>query len=355
MTFVLSAHFVKQLGALRKDYEKEARVDFKHSKQPYSLSLLFGAKDVPTRDKQILFIEQWLDVFKSHLSETNTFESKEALPKHITALRVLMVVGFYIKSQIDKSYTLGTGYSSTLERLMNKAMGVTATNMIDEETRACCFLAAKRYLSKENCYESVNGCLDVHFTEQQWHDFNDFITTECNLLDPKYKSDYPMTIVMMSMISKPMEVVGSATGYVVAGAIVNSGSFYPIRYALTGIIGSCVCVLVGPAGSTGAMLLAPTVVGHALDFFCGASLAWFMGNALRLVGQGVGLGVGLSLDLSRRLLQNASGVLEHMQPSPVLTGTDLVDGQVMIDDVYVLEDGYEDLSSQAYHDVKQSA
>jgi len=180
---------------------------------------------------------------------------------------------------------------------------------------------------------------DYLFTEKQWSDLSIFITTHCNLLDPKYKSDYPITLVMMSMISRPMEMVGSATGYIVAGALVNSGSFYPVRYALTGIIGSCVFVLVGPAGSTGAMLLAPTVVGHALDFFCGASLAWFMRRALRLIGQGVGLGVGVSLDLSRMLLQNASDVIDHLQRNhPTFTGTDLIAGYPIEDIQFTLEE-----------------
>lgn len=344
MTFVLSENFITQLGNIRKNYEKEAGVKLDQAAQPYSISLFFGAKDVDSRKKQIVFIEQWLSALHRHVSLTPVFDSQEALQDHITALRVLVAVGLYIKFQIDGTYTFGSGASTLLERLIGQAMGVSRNNTIDEETRACCLLAAKRFLSTEGCFESVNARLRPPFTEQQWLNFVEFVNKQSELLDSKYKTDYPITMVMMSAMAKPMELVGNATGYLVANVLVKSSVFHPARYALTAMVGSGVFVLIGPTANVGALILVPAITGQAIDFLCGASMAWAMGKALKWVGQGIGMGVGIPLDMSKKLLDKTYGLLDSKPDiDPTLRGIVLIDGRMIVDAEDLSMDDFEEI------------
>ena len=134
MSFVLSDDFVTQLSELRKNYEKEASIDLEHAPQPYAISRFFGAKDIDSRKKQISFIEQWVNVFKEDLSEDNPLRSPKERHRRILALHVLISVCFYTTSQIDGTYSVRSGASAILEKLICKAMGVSKTNYIDYET-----------------------------------------------------------------------------------------------------------------------------------------------------------------------------------------------------------------------------
>ena len=348
MPFVLSENFITQLSNLRENYEKEAGVKLDRASQPYSISLFFGAKDVDSRKKQIVLMEQWVQVFCPDPSNPPLLDTKEALLEYITALRVLMAVGFFIKFQIDGTYSFGSGGSTLMERLIHQAMGVSRTNVLDEETWACCLLAAKRFLGTDGCFERVNARLKTPFTERQWVDFTEFVTTQCNLMDGKFKSYYPITTVMMSAVSRPLELVGSATGYLVANVLVKSTSFQPVRYALTAMIGSGVFLLTGPTTNVGVLVLVPAITGQAIDFLCGASLAWTMGTALRWVGQGVGMGVGVPLDVSKRLLYQTCSLFESTpEKDPTLRGMVLVDGHTVVDGEDFTMDDFEEISKES--------
>lgn len=326
MPFILSNQFIEQLKHIRENYEKGAGIKLDKAQQPYSWSLYFGAKDVDSRKKQILFIEQWLEIFQ-HCTFSEALNSKVAFEEYITALRVLMTVTFYIKYQIDGTYTFGFGSPTLLERLMQEAMGVSSKNIIDDQTMASCLLTTKRFLATEGSFESVNGRLKTRISDEQWLHFVSFVTSQYKLLDEKLKTDYPITVVMMSAMEKPMELVGNATGYLAANVLVRSGAFQPVRYALTTMIGSGVFLLIGPTTNVGLMILVPTLSGQAIDFCCGASLAWLMGTALRWVGKGVGMGVGMPLDMSKKLAYKTYGLFKS---TPEQDAT--VKGIVLLDD-----------------------
>lgn len=343
MPFVLSNNFIDQLKKIRQNYEKEAGIKLDKASQPYAISLFFGAKDVDSRKKQILLIEQWVEVFR-HSSFTAALNSKEAFEDYITALHVLMTVTFYIKYQIDGTYTFGFGAPTLLERLMHEAMGVNPKNVIDDQTLASCLSATKRFLATEGSFESVNARLKTRITDEQWLDFVGFVTTQYKLLDEKLKTEYPITVVMMSAMEKPMELVGNATGYLAANVLVKSSAFHPVRYALTTMIGSGVFLLIGPTTNVGLLLLVPTISGQAIDFCCGASLAWAMGTALKWVGKGVGMGVGIPLDMSKKLAYKTYSLFESApEQDPTLKGIVLTDGHPVVNGEDLSMDDFEDI------------
>ncbi|KTC84053.1 hypothetical protein [Legionella brunensis] len=370
MLFVLSDGFIINLSNLRLDYQKRTGVTLDESQQPYAISLFFGAKDIKARNKQISFIEKWLAAFQKDLhienpltpeevqklfqkmlsAEKTTTEDTQAIVKYesssspitaeaienqITALRVLITTCLYVKSQIDSTYTVRSGSSAILEQLMNEAMGATSTNYIDEETKACCLLATKRFLSEKGRFEAINASLKSRFTEKQWADFSNFVTHECDALKGKYKTNYPVTSVMMPLMGKPLEFAGYTTGFILGEMVGKSTKLLRTRHALTAAIGSGLMLIMGPSASVGVMLLAPTYAGRILDTFCGVTLAWILGAAGNIAGQGLGLGVGLSVDLSWKIMYNSFTLLSRLYSGrnhlEKLNGISLISGHRIVD------------------------
>ena len=328
MPFVLINNVVSEFKSLRKKYEAASHIDLDHAQQPYAISCFFGAKDVDTRKNQIVFIEKWLAILSKDLSETGIFDSNEARERHIKASRILITVGIYISLQIDGTYKVRSGSSATLTQIINTAMGITHVNNIDEETRACCLLTTKRFLS-----EGDNASLIASLTDKEWHDFLIFISNQCDLLDKKYVSQYPITSITMPLCAKPLELAGYATGFILGDSIGRSNEFLPARYALTVIFGSCVIAVTGPSASVAVMLFAS---GRILDTFCGISLAWLMGTVLKTVGQGVGLCIGIPLDLGCKLLYNATRTIGNLYSATnKLNGISLIDGSPVVEGITI--------------------
>ncbi len=347
MPFVLPDDAIIQLRKLRQDYEKIAEVDLKSTPQPYAIRLFFGAKDIESRNGQISFIEQWIAHFQKDLSETNTFDSLDALQHHISALRCIMAVCFYVKFKIEGTYTLRSGASAVLGQLINKAIGINSDNMMDKETEACCLLAAKHYLAGARQFEAFNADAQALITQKQWSDFSYFITRQWVLLDKKYQIDYPITSIMMPIFAQPMKFAGYATGYVLGDM---TSQLLPTRYALMTMIGSCVFAVMGTTSTVGTMLVA----GRVLDTFCGISLAWVMGTTLNLVGKGVGFGVGMSLDLSWKLLYNACSLLTNLYHNhSKLTGISLIDGHRVTDGVHLQFEELANLCEKSMNDIDE--
>ena len=333
MPFVFLNNVIPEFQSLRKNYEAAAHIDLDKARQPYTISCFFGAKDVDSRKKQIVFIEQWLTVLNKDLSTTGIFDSSEARERHIRASRLLMVVGFYIISQIDSTYKVRSGSSATLAQLIHKAMGISSLNSMDEETRACCLLTSNRYLEESRSFDAANALLSTAFKEREWYDFLVFTQAQCSLLDAKYRVHYPIASLLMPICAKPLELAGYATGYVLGDTLGRSNEFLPARCALTIVLGSCVVGITGPSVSVGIMLFAS---GRILDTFCGISLAWLMGSALKTVGQGIGFGIGIPLDLACKLLNSATIALGNIYScSAKLTGISLIDGRPVIDGVAI--------------------
>ncbi|PJE15806.1 hypothetical protein, partial [Legionella sp.] len=220
MKFVLSEEFIFKLLSLRRDYEEREKITLSKASQPYAISRFFGATDVELRDQQIYRIEKMLIALAKDLTlSKNGFNQQ----KYLTALQVLVTLCFYTKSQIHRNYTLPYS-ASTLSQLIDEAMPLTALNVMDPETQACCLLTTDNFLKSDHCLESLNACLKKQITALEWRDFSHFVSTECGLLDKKYVENYPITSIMMPLVAKPCEVAGYTLGWVFGNWVGKSAS-----------------------------------------------------------------------------------------------------------------------------------
>lgn len=359
MIFILSGEFIPKLSNLRPEYEERTKIpSLKDAPQPYAITRFFGAKDVESRDLQISLFEEFLaGLLKDFpMPADESFNKKNFLralkrefhspkasnfnaEKYLTALKVLVALCFYTKFQIDKTYTLRSAESAILGQLLDEAMGLTSLNAIDEESKACCLLGARRFLKASGSYEEINACLNKPISELQWKHFSDFVAKECKLLDKKYiKNFYPMTSLMMPVFAKPMELTGYAAGFVFGGILAESSLALHTRYVLTASISGCILVI-APSASIGVMLFVPAIAGRFLDATLGISSAWLMGTSMKMVGKGIGFGVGMSLDLSMKLLYKAYSLLVGLSfgksHQEKLTGISLIDGRCFIEGALV--------------------
>ncbi|KTD09569.1 Dot/Icm secretion system substrate [Legionella hackeliae] len=344
MLFVLIDNFVTKLRSIRTNYQERANVILDESKQPYAISLFFGAKDVTTRNTQIDFIEKWLMALEKELSidkiteedlknllqkngssdqmklgdedeqgesSTNT-QSEKIIEEYLTALRVLVTVCMYVKSQIDGTYIARSGQCAILEQLMNEAMGITSSNILDKETKACCLLETKCYLLGEGNLKSVNAKLKDKFSAKQWSDFLDFVTQRYDAMNDKYKTNFPVKNMMMPLMSKPLEFAGYTTGFIIGEMVGQSAKLMPAHLKLSAAIGSGLVLLMGPSAGLGISLLVPTYAGRILNTYCGVSLAWLLGTAGNITGQGLGLVTGLTIDVGWKLMYNSVMLLASL-------------------------------------------
>lgn len=348
MKFTLSDEFLGKLKTLRHDYEQRTGVDLKGS-QPFLISCYLGAKDLKTRNKQITFIEQWLEALQEDLNHSCVIlseKSKSAKSQEITltthmptakdietqmtALRVLFMADLYIKSQIKSKYKVRSGNSAILIQLLNEAAGVTASNTIDHDTRACCIQATQHYLTEKGRLEEINSKLKTKFSPHNWNNFLDYIDHEASKLDEADKTHYPATALMMPLMGLPLQLAGYTTGYIVGEMIAKSTEMLKTKQALTVALGSGLFLVFGPSAQLGIMMLVPTYAERIVNTFCGVSTAWLFGAAGHLVGNGLGLGVGLSVDLSWKLMYYSftllAGLYTKSKNQTNINGISLING-----------------------------
>ncbi|MFZ4077787.1 MAG: hypothetical protein ACOYKA_07365 [Legionellaceae bacterium] len=258
MPFVLQHSFIMQLRELRKNYEKNAEIQLERTPQPHVISLFFGAKDIDTRRKQILFIEQWLALLNKS-TDVSVIHSIEEWQQYIISLRLLVAVSMYVKSQIYGSYIVftSTGTTSVLGSLLDQALGMNRVdNGMDDETRACCLFTARGYLREATPFAATSAPVHKAMSEREWIDFHRYILDQCDALDSKYKTAYPITSIMMPLLAKPIETAEYVKGYALRDMVSQSSEFLPMRYALSAMLGSCILVILGPTSTLAAMLFA---------------------------------------------------------------------------------------------------
>ncbi|WP_419420893.1 hypothetical protein ACNVED_06230 [Legionella sp. D16C41] len=312
MHLVLTDSFLKKLQTLRTDYENRTKLNLESSPHPYKVSLFFGKKDIKTRLKQITFIENWLTLLNDKLKPNLDFHTAEELQEHLLALRILVAVTFYIRNQIDETYTIRSGSSAILVQLLDEALSLNKNNLVDDESYACSLLAAQNFifttpLNKVNSLLSatVSNTKSHYINDLEWNKFNLFINKECNRPDRNWRKQYPITAVTMPLFGLPLQAAGTSVGWLLGDLTSKSYSLLPMRQAFTAVFASGLVLLLGSTSSMGILLIAPTYAGKLLDTFFGVSFAYLLGSAMRLLGNGIGWGIGMSLDVSWKLLSSA--------------------------------------------------
>lgn len=340
MHFILSHEFIDALFSLRKAYEKASGFKLTAKAKHAPLGVFFGKKDLSTRHEQISFIEKWLTVFQPHLEEKQEWSESnkpieqtnfsEAIESQLMMLRILFIACLYIRQKINATYLVRSENNSILEKLLNQAIGLSAENCIDEETRACCLLSTLQFLDTH-----TNSAL--HFTGREWNNFYYFVSEEKKKLNEKHITNYPITNLMLPIFVKPFELLGYSTGFILGDILGKSTQLLHTKYALTAAISSGLLFILGPTKKVGLMLLVPTYAGSILDTFSGLTLAWLFGSLGNVTGKGLGVGIGMPLDLSYKLIQKilASGRKfgedKNNQTKP--SGICLVDGSCCINGI----------------------
>lgn len=330
--FKLSPEFVSLLGSIRENYiEIKGTTPLTETPQPFAIARFFGAPDIENRNKQITFIENWLELLDKdlHVDENDSVDGD----KNLNALRILVAVIFYIKWQISTPYILRSPDSSKLGQLLDKALGLCGVNAIDEKTKACCLFAAQRFLMTETAYSAKSGEPTRRlFADEELARFRGFIDEQCKPLDNSLMARYPLTKITVPLISTPMQLAGLTIGFIMGEALANTTKLVPANAALTKALSNGLFVIMGPSAYVGATLLTPTCASRMLNIFCGSALATAMGTAGTFIGQGIGLGVGISLHLSWTLLNRTINAIyklhEGAQEGP--TGISLLDGRCFV-------------------------
>ncbi|STX51160.1 Dot/Icm secretion system substrate [Legionella busanensis] len=339
MHLTLTDSFLTKLQTLRADYENRTKLNLESSPHPYKVSLFFGKKDVKTRFKQITFIENWLTLLKPKLKPDLNFNSTEEFQEHLLALRVLATITFFVRNQIDETYTIRSGSNATLMQLLDEALSLNRTNVVDEESYVSCLSTTQTFISnmplaKVNhlLLAATTNAKNAYINELEWNKFTQFVNKQfISHTDPvqnKYK-DYPITAITVPLFALPLRATGTSVGWLLGDLTSKSYSLLPMRQSFTAIFASGLVLFLGPTSSMGIMLVAPTYAGKLLDTFFGVSFAYLLGSAMGLLGKGLGWSIGMSLDLSWKLLGSACSLIAVAysgKAHELLTGFTLTNG-----------------------------
>ncbi|QRN04219.1 hypothetical protein GH742_10230 [Legionella sp. MW5194] len=340
MTYCLDDEFLKILLEIREKYKKIKNIDFDKTPQPYAISCFFGATDVSARDKQTRLILKMLDALKEDLLKPDELEKEkfllvkpEAIEKHVNALRILVALVFYIKSQVDQNYFVRSSSSATLIELLDNALKLRQIS-IDEETRTTVLHSAQKFLKDDKKLDEINGRIKSKISDSEWRDFSRFINRQCEKMNAKPKTALPVTSVLVPALAWPMEMTGYTTGYILGNVIAKSTESQPIRAFVTTSLSAMLYFVTGSSGTLGIMLVAPTYAGKLVETFSGVSCAWMLGNTMKYAGKGMGYVIGVPIDLGCKAAYQGvislSSIL-HGKKAHHLTGFNLVTGQRVIE------------------------
>lgn len=326
--FLIPPGFEEELRFLRDNYQRLTGLDLSTAQQPYAISCFFGAKNVNARDEQILFVEKWLEVL--NLTHSHFQSIEEIAQAYLRALRVLVTLCLYTKSQLSSS--------AILAQLIDNALGLSKDNHLDDKTRNSCLLTTKYYL-KTYFLEARNA--SVSFTEQELAGFSAFVKEQCKNLDNK-EEYHPIRNLTMPLFSKPLEGAGYAVGFLMGRAIANSATLLPTQYRLTTVLIGGV-LLTMPNAAVGISLVGPTIAAHFLETFAGISLAWLLAQVGKITGEGIGYLLGFSLEYSAYLIgKGYSLIINQLHSAPensACSGISLINGQQFVNGVSYKKQG----------------
>lgn len=338
MPFVIADSFIPNVKLIPAKYEKRSNVKL-NAPPPYAISTLFGAKDITTRNKQITFVLNWLQILAADLKPDLKFVNEEQAQKHFRALRVMVAIFLFTQAEIDYTYLVRSGKNAVLGQLLDETLGINSDNLLDPETRAACLITARDYINSKDCFVNANSLLQKKIAITQWNKLSQYLSSECNSLDKKLVNHYPITSILVPLCALPLQAAGYTTGYIFGDMLGKSTKLIPAKYAVSAAIGSGLLFVIGPTASVGVMLLAPTYAGKLVDMFCGVSMAYLLGATMSMVGTAVGLSLGMTLDLSAKILYKGCSLIYEAYNGeaklPKLTGFMLVNGHRVIEGIEI--------------------
>ncbi|KGP64194.1 type IV secretion protein Dot [Legionella norrlandica] len=339
MRYILPAGALTSLNFLRDDYQAERKVDLDQPPSFIGVPTFFGGTDVIARDKQTKFIKKMIVVLRANLAKEEEITTPEQWEANLTASRVVIAACLYIQLQISSPKN-----NSALYRLINKHLGITDLNYLDDEDKEMCFLAANRIINSSlSAFSDANAALRKEnmkpFTEQEWSEFSKFVS---NINIKKVSSNpyinYPITSITQPLFGAAFSYTGATIGYLGGDVISQSSKAMSTKLQITTMVGSTLLML-GTTGPMGVALFSQVIASKLVTAFFSISLGHVLGTAMGILGQGVGIGVGMPLDLAYRLLwKTSAAIINYYSNYPntsQMTGIRITDGKSVIGGIVI--------------------
>jgi hypothetical protein len=334
MHFILAPTCIEQFDNLRRDYEKERKVDLEASPSMFGMPTVFGGTDVKSRRQQIRFLEKIKTLMGLYLYRNKGINAIELLQAQLMSSQIMIAACIYVQNEIGNSKD-----NSALYRLINTYLGVTAENFLDKKDKESCYQTAAKIINYSNAFNQINALMrsvkSMEFTEAEWEKFSTFILDEekKRKTPPPTYNKYPVTTAIQPIFKDAFTYVGSTIGWVSAEAISNSSVIISPQLQLTGLIGSL--LIMGPtAGPASVAFLAPMIASRLVSSFCTISMASILGKTMGQAGVGTSKLVGLPFDLFYNLLRTmGSLIVDYSTKEPHLapiTGIRIADGAGVI-------------------------
>ncbi|WP_298625605.1 type IV secretion protein Dot [uncultured Legionella sp.] len=332
MRYILPADALTNINFLRVDYQKERNVDLDKSPSMFGTPIIFGGTDVVARDAQTKFIKKMMVVFAANLLKEEQITTSEQAEASLTASRVIIAACQYVQSQISKPKK-----NSVLYGLINKDLGITEENYLDDEDKNICNLAANRLINSSiMAIEDANKALRIAdmepFSEVEWEQFSKYLADAAkNATIENPYANYPITSITKPMFGAAFAYTGATIGFLGGGMVSESTKIMSTKVQMTALIGSTLLML-GPAGPMGVALFSQVIAGKLITSFCSISLGHILGTAMGILGQGVGMGIGLPLDAAYRLIWKTCSIIGtyYTDSQNPATGIRIKDGMRMI-------------------------
>jgi len=336
MTFVSPETCIEKLRNLRNNYKDKTGVDLSTAKQPNTLLLWAGSKDVKTRNKDIEYIDKWLDLFERQLDKATATHND-----YIEALRIMTIVSLSRIKDIANECTIPATARSETKKLIHDAVHGEQgnNNYLDDETRAACYYTAQRFLY-ENKFNQINEQLKNKFTDKEWSKFIGFVNNQCDIYQGKnIKNNFPITRIMMPLCATPLRIIGTSAGWVFGDITSRTTTMLPMQGKLAVAIGYGMYMMMGSTAGTGVLILTPTYAAKLIESVSGFTLSWLCGVIMGATGNLIGWTLGMSLDLSWQLIvkgfQTLSNIGYDSNKLAKVSGHLLTDGSQAINGVVI--------------------
>ncbi len=278
-------------------------------------------------------------VLRANLAKEEEITTPEQWEANLTASRVVIAACLYVQSQISSPKN-----NSALYRLINKDLGITDTNYLDDEDKEICFLAANRVVNSSlSAFSDANAALRKAnmkpFTEQEWSDFSKFVSSvSVKKVSTNPYSNYPVTSITQPLFGAAFSYTGATIGYLGGDVISQSSKTMSTKLQITTMVGSSLLML-GTTGPMGVALFSQVIASKLVTAFFSISLAHVLGTTMGILGQGVGMGIGLPLDYAYRLIWKASATIMNYYSSypntSQMTGIRIADGKSIMNGIVI--------------------
>lgn len=357
MPFILQTNTLFKLDFLRAEYQKERQVDLDKTPSFFGMPTFLGGTDVANRRRQIDFLAKMRVVLNANLLKEENIKNPVEWEANLMASRAMIAACLYVQTQIGRSTT-----NSALYRLIDADLGIFADNLMDDEDKELCFLAAQHLICDSmSKIREANVALRAAgmkpFSEIEWAAFRKFLLeVDIKKVTKNPYAEYPVTSLTKPLFGAVFGCMGATIGLTAGDVLSRSAQTMSAKTQLTAYVGGTLLVF-GSAGPAGVALFAPLIVERLVSTFCSISLAYILGTSMKVVGQGVGIGVGMSLDMVYRLLWSTCAMIINAcskQPKiPQITGTRISDGATVISGVAITAKTVDESVPKIHVDLKE--